>query len=91
VAEQPDAGSIWEDGLGRRDVDARVLSRDEVARGGLAEPHRLVGQRWVGEHQHRRPLGHRPRCDQPRIATGVPGRARRARRTMSALRMRMQP
>jgi hypothetical protein len=31
VAEQPDAGSIWEDGLGRRDVDARVLSRDEVA------------------------------------------------------------
>jgi hypothetical protein len=31
VAGQPDEGSIWEDGLGRRDIDARVLSRDEVA------------------------------------------------------------
>jgi hypothetical protein len=30
VAEQPDEGSIWEDGLGRHDIDARVLSRGEV-------------------------------------------------------------
>ena len=26
----PEGGSIWEDGLGRHDVDARVLWRDEV-------------------------------------------------------------
>ena len=26
-----DGGSVWEDGLGRHDIDARVLSREEVA------------------------------------------------------------
>ena len=31
MAEQPDEGSIWEDGLGRHDIDARVLSRGEAA------------------------------------------------------------
>ena len=31
MAEQPESGSIWEDGLGRHDIDARVLSRGEVA------------------------------------------------------------
>lgn len=29
-AGNPEGGSVWEDGLGRHDIDARVLSRDEV-------------------------------------------------------------
>jgi len=30
VGESGEGGSIWEDGLGRRDEDARVLSEDEA-------------------------------------------------------------
>jgi hypothetical protein len=30
VPEGAEGGSIWEDGLGRHDVDARVLSHDEA-------------------------------------------------------------
>lgn len=30
VPERTKGGSIWEDGLGRHDVDARVLSHDET-------------------------------------------------------------
>lgn len=31
MAEQePEGGSVWEDGLGRHDVDARVLSHEEA-------------------------------------------------------------
>jgi hypothetical protein len=30
VPERSEPGSIWEDGLGRHDIDARVLSHDET-------------------------------------------------------------
>ena len=30
MADEPQGGSIWEDGLGRHDIDARVLSSGEV-------------------------------------------------------------
>ena len=33
VPEGAEGGSIWEDGLGRHDVDARVLSHDEAPLG----------------------------------------------------------
>ncbi|MGD9694518.1 MAG: hypothetical protein AB7V42_02525 [Thermoleophilia bacterium] len=66
MSERTRGGSIWEDGLGRRDEDARVLSEDmadltpdpQAVRYGEGRAH-VVVQAVVGGPVHR----HRPYVD----------------------------